>query len=72
MNEIIYQNPNIVLYFSYVTFEFYKQTSITDITEISYQELIEFIKIMPDISEANKWLLIIKAGKLAGIISEVA
>ena len=72
MNVIIYQNPNIVLYFSYVTFEFYKQTSITDVTEISYQELIEFIKIMTDISEANKWLLIIKAGKLAGIISEVA
>lgn len=72
MNKIIYENANIVLYFSFATLEFYKQTSITELQEISYKELIELIKIMPDISEAKKWLAIIEAGKLAGILSEVA
>lgn len=72
MNKIIYQNKDLVLYFSFVTLEFYKQTSVTELQKISYKELIELIKIMPNISETQKWLLIIEAGKLAGILGEIA
>ena len=70
--DVIYRNDNLILYFSFDTLEFYKETSVTELEEISYKELIEFIKIMPDISEAQKWLLIIEAGKLARILGEIA
>lgn len=72
MNEIIYDSDKLTLYFSYLFWEFFKQTTISDCHSISYKELIEEINKIPDWSEAKKRHAIIFYGKRAGILEEIA
>ena len=72
MNKIFYECKDFILYLSFVDFEFRKQRTITDLEIISYEEFIREIDTLPDKSQVWKRLTIIEAGKLAGILSEVA
>ena len=72
MNKIFYECKDFILYLSFVDFEFRKQRTITDLEIISYEEFIREIDTLTDKSQVLKRLTIIEAGKLAGILSEVA
>ena len=72
MNELIYDSPKLTLYFSWSLFEFFKQTSISDCTIISFEQLIKEIEAIPDKSEAWKRFTIVHFGKKTEILKELA
>lgn len=77
MNELITEHEfsdgnSIIVFFSYVTWEFYRQSTVTDIEKISFQEVIREIDTCPDKSAAWKQEKIMKFSRLIGLQSEVA
>lgn len=72
MNQVFYASEEFILYFSFIDWEFHKQKTITDFEKISYADFIREIERVPDRSQAWKHLTIIGAGKIAGILEEIA
>ena len=76
MNELIvereFSNGSQIVYFSYATWEFYRQSTVTDIEKIPFEEVIREIDTCPDKSEAWKREKILKFSRLIGLQSEVA
>ena len=71
MYDLLYEDAACEIYLE--CGEFYiKHYFPLRIYQLSYRELIEEIYSIPDRSEAWKRLKVIEAGRLAGIITEVA